>query len=220
MASDPDTDVISISSGSEDDGPGEVSRSDGGGEDTSARALDDHSRTQLHVAIATAPEHRVREAFAALADSVPEIPERVFRMLVASRLQHADAARAPHAGRTVLVPRWMICENCKEEYDAGTERKHGECRYHSGALRSLSTWHGSRPHSVCDRVSGDLEADEDAFVDWDENCHGPIDCDENREEYPENFTWSCCDLDGRSEGCEKAEHQPEQEQGRRKRARY
>ena len=37
------------------------------------------------------------------------------------------------------------------------------------------------------------EADTDAFVDWDERCHGPMDTKANRRQFPENFVWSCCD---------------------------
>ncbi|EEB87969.1 hypothetical protein MPER_14459, partial [Moniliophthora perniciosa FA553] len=31
---------------------------------------------------------------------------------------------------------------------------------------------------------------------WDEDCHGPMDTEENRKEFPENFKWSCCNEDG------------------------
>ncbi|KAI0661533.1 hypothetical protein C8Q70DRAFT_910343 [Cubamyces menziesii] len=139
--------------------------------------LDDASRTQLHVAIATTSEERVREAFAALVDSLPAVTERVFQMLVATR-----SAR----GKVVMMTRWLVCANCREEYDAGTERQPGECSYHSG----------------------ELEANYDAFVDWDEDVHGEIDTRENRRSYPENFVWTCCDRDGTQPGCVSAEHEP------------
>lgn len=75
--------------------------------------------------------------------------------------------------------------------------------------------------NLCIHLSpGDLEVNEEAFVDWDEDCHGPMDTSENRRQWPENFTWSCCEEDGTAEGCEVGEHEPEQAQDRRKRARY
>ena len=55
---------------------------------------------------------------------------------------------------------------------------------------------------------GELEPDfsGDGWADWDEDCHGPIDSNSNRKDYPENFKWSCCGAVGTyAEGCEEAE---------------
>ena len=50
--------------------------------------------------------------------------------------------------------------------------------------------------------NGECECDEEGFVDWDEDCHGPMDTPENRKEYPENFVWTCCGESlGESRGC-------------------
>ncbi|KAH9902833.1 hypothetical protein C8Q73DRAFT_785467 [Cubamyces lactineus] len=223
-------DVISIDSSTDDDDSDDVvlppvprakrtrasgtrpnvpaERAKGSAELDVPRTLDDASRTQLHVAIATTSEERVREAFAALVDSLPAVTERVFQMLVATRpvapgereqegLGESGAAgssRQQARERVVMVPRWLVCANCREEYDAGTERQPDECNYHSG----------------------ELEANYDAFVDWDEDVHGEIDTRENRRSYPENFNWTCCDRDGTQPGCVSAEHEPGE---RRKRAR-
>ncbi|KAL7784098.1 cytochrome P450 [Trichoderma ceciliae] len=62
-----------------------------------------------------------------------------------------------------------------------------ECRYHSGQLEV--DWHG------------------DFWADHDENCHGIIDMDEMREEYPEGFVWTCCNKEGGEEGCRSGRHQ-------------
>ena len=45
-----------------------------------------------------------------------------------------------------------------------------------------------------------------AFADWDESCHGPIDDDDTRRAYPDNYTWSCCEASGGAEGCVKSIH--------------
>ena len=50
---------------------------------------------------------------------------------------------------------------------------------------------------------GDLIVAEDGFPDWDENCHGKIDTNSNRSEYPDQFEWDCCGAAGDEEGCEK-----------------
>ncbi|KAH9856508.1 hypothetical protein C2E23DRAFT_881862 [Lenzites betulinus] len=182
-------------------------------------ALDDASRTQLHVAIATASEARVREAFAALVDSVPAVTERVFSMLVAAseevemEVDAAPVARDPvprspvKAGKVRAkpvmpgVPRWEVCANCKERYDAGAERRGVECRYHPGALK----------------------VNYNAFEDWDEDVHGEMDTPDNRRDFPENFTWTCCRRNGTKAGCVHGEHGSEfgdgPSQGKRKKAR-
>ena len=49
---------------------------------------------------------------------------------------------------------------------------------------------------------GDLQVDWAAWPDHDERCHGRIDTNANRREYPENFTWDCCDKHGDESGCE------------------
>ncbi|RSL64935.1 hypothetical protein CEP54_004460 [Fusarium duplospermum] len=56
---------------------------------------------------------------------------------------------------------------------------------------------------------GELEVDYDspAWVDWDENCHGTIDTDEQREEHPDGFTWNCCDNAGSEPGCTTGKHE-------------
>jgi len=85
-----------------------------------------------------------------------------------------------------VVPRWETCSNCDEEFDMGTRREEEECSFHPG----------------------ELEVNEEEFVDWDENCHGPMDTTENRRSYPENFIWTCCEGNGRSEGCVRGVHRP------------
>ncbi|OJT04833.1 hypothetical protein TRAPUB_4405 [Trametes pubescens] len=203
--------VISISSDSDDGdvaptaGPSNVNRGSAGLDEP--HVLDDASRAQLHVAIASAPEDRVREAFAALVDSIPAITERVFGMLVAvPALPVApwNAAPAANPGARAraepMISRWRICENCEEEYDAGTVRRATECSYHEGELEPSE--------------------DDDSWIEWDENVHGPMDTEENRRQYPDQFTWSCCDRDGTQPGCVEGEHEPKEVQPRQKRPRW
>lgn len=43
--------------------------------------------------------------------------------------------------------------------------------------------------------------DYDMWPDHDENCHGPIDTEENRKKYPGSFTYQCCDRNGDEDPC-------------------
>lgn len=57
--------------------------------------------------------------------------------------------------------------------------------------------------------TGELKVDdsEDFWADHDEDCHGEIDTDEMREEFPEGFKWDCCNEKGDSdEYCEIGRH--------------
>jgi hypothetical protein len=62
-----------------------------------------------------------------------------------------------------------------------------------------------------------MEVNEEEFADHDENCHGPMDTPENRRDFPEGFTWTCCDGDGTAPGCVVGEHKPIEVSKKRKR---
>ncbi len=60
-----------------------------------------------------------------------------------------------------------------------------------------------------DSLTGDLEPDYDSdfWADHDEQCHGIIDSEFCRSEYPEGFVWDCCNKPGDDdEGCTQGRH--------------
>ena len=67
--------------------------------------------------------------------------------------------------------------------------------------------------------TGDLEPDYDSdfWADHDERCHGIIDSDFCRKEYPDGFLWTCCDEIGTHPGCKFSRHQSEPERSKRRR---
>jgi hypothetical protein len=65
-------------------------------------------------------------------------------------------------------------------------------------------------------VKGELEVDEDSFADHDEDVHGPMDTEENRANFPDNFIWTCCDGTGSTPGCVQDEHQSSVSRKRRR----
>lgn len=60
--------------------------------------------------------------------------------------------------------------------------------------------------------TGELEADYSADVwgDHDERCHGPIETEENKRDFPKAFEWDCCEAPGNAPGCEKDIHRPKE----------
>lgn len=55
----------------------------------------------------------------------------------------------------------------------------------------------------------------DFWADHDENCHGTIDSDWAREEYPDGFVWTCCDRLGTAPGCKRGRHQSNPEKSKK-----
>lgn len=158
-------------------------------------------RPTLLDAIQTVPAQRLRELVTNLVLTLPEVEEALTNELVVIRKRTRDVAS-----------RWEICRNCEEEFDVGTRRTEGECRYHPGAyLISIRVF----IRNDLMNTTGDLEVDYEAFVDWDPRCHGPEDTPENRRDYPENFRWNCCEEDGTARGCERDIHVPLEHKRRR-----
>ncbi|KAJ5094218.1 hypothetical protein N7456_010079 [Penicillium angulare] len=77
-----------------------------------------------------------------------------------------------------LRKRYAECTNCKEEFDVAGNTV-TSCSYHPDI---------SQP-------------DYEEFVDHDENCHGIIDSEEMREDFPENFYFVCCERRFNEKGC-------------------
>ncbi|KAL6821370.1 hypothetical protein V8C40DRAFT_250193 [Trichoderma camerunense] len=78
-----------------------------------------------------------------------------------------------------------VCIQCDSPFDPNDNARN--CFYHNGEL--------------------EVNDDDDFWADHDEDCHGIIDTDEMREEFPEGFRWSCCDKSGEAAGCRWARHQ-------------
>jgi len=69
--------------------------------------------------------------------------------------------------------------------------------------------------------TGDKEADwdSDVWCDWDEDCHGRI--EDQGDEFPAGFTYTCCGEPGDAEGCRVGRHEEYVGHGRPyKRVRY
>ncbi|KAH7384146.1 hypothetical protein DE146DRAFT_739771 [Phaeosphaeria sp. MPI-PUGE-AT-0046c] len=99
-----------------------------------------------------------------------------------------NLARPSVTRKRKSVQRFETCMQCTEEYDT-TNNPKDACVWHSG------------------RTEPDFDGD--FWADHDENCHGIIDSDFCREEYPEGFRWSCCDKLGDQEGCMIDVHRPQ-----------
>ncbi|CAM6104956.1 unnamed protein product [Calypogeia fissa] len=91
----------------------------------------------------------------------------------------------PASGNKHVRPRFVACQQCREKFDVTKNNDKG-CFWHDGELEvdeGHSTWY-----------------------DWDETCHGDMDSDEGRKQYPEGFVWSCCEKDGKGKGCMMTAH--------------
>ncbi|KAF5629466.1 hypothetical protein F52700_7790 [Fusarium sp. NRRL 52700] len=81
-----------------------------------------------------------------------------------------------------------ICVQCDEPFYTNHNNDKGACCYHWGEL--------------------EVTYDADVWADHDESCHGTIDTDSMRAEYPEGFAWNCCDKPGDDvAGCNFGRHE-------------
>ncbi|KAI4694380.1 hypothetical protein J4E81_006597 [Alternaria sp. BMP 2799] len=77
-----------------------------------------------------------------------------------------------------------------------------------GPLAENSAFKLPRAQKRGRRYDLEIYNDEDFWTDHDEDCHGEIDTEEMREEYPEGFVWSCCKGYGDAKGCRTDPHEP------------
>ena len=78
-----------------------------------------------------------------------------------------------------------VCLNCNDLFDYASNEE-GDCVYHDGHLEETY--------------------DSDVWVDHDEDCHGVIDSDELRCEYPKKYIWECCEQSGEKRRCRTGKH--------------
>ncbi|KAK8239922.1 hypothetical protein HDK64DRAFT_313433 [Phyllosticta capitalensis] len=113
----------------------------------------------------------------------------------------ANVARLPVPDLKRKRHRYATCYNCEAEYDVRNNHEEA-CFYHDGAFTAT----GEKAKNDLS-MSGDLEYDQ---TYWGRYCERPgnshIATQENFEEQPEGFNWTCCDESGESEGCQTGPH--------------
>ncbi|KAG7090026.1 hypothetical protein E1B28_011647 [Marasmius oreades] len=187
-------DLTALSDGSTDEGEEtDDSGSENGSSDDEELVINEHSRAQLRAALKTVPTTRLQEILMALIEQIPAVERAMTKEFVVSR---AKALKRHREEDDESEPEHVErCTKCHREYDAAVEPENGACSFHPG----------------------NMEPNRGMFVDWDEDVHGPIDCEKTRKEYPANFSWSCCEEDGVSSGCVKTVHEPVRSHNKKRR---
>jgi len=194
-------DVIDLTNDSEPENAGRPLAAAAGPRHNKVRnpPLSAEARQQLYRAIKTCPEDTLRDVLANMVADDAVSTHALFENLVAVVPHPRPRAAQGHVGGAPeMTPRWATCLRCGEDFDMAEEREEDECMYHPGSL----------------------QVNEAEFPDEDEDVHGPMDSAENRESYPENFLWSCCKENGRSNGCTEGTHVPEMPVSKKRRTRY
>ncbi|KAI0545684.1 hypothetical protein F4679DRAFT_455154 [Xylaria curta] len=78
-----------------------------------------------------------------------------------------------------------ICEECKEAFSVDDDPSDA-CQYHPGSL--------------------EMDDESSVWDDWEDWRSGDRFSKETEEEYPEGFTWDCCNQRGDSLGCTRGSH--------------
>ncbi|KAJ2931159.1 hypothetical protein H1R20_g5895, partial [Candolleomyces eurysporus] len=86
--------------------------------------LDEVSRSQLHAAIATVSEARLRHVLKNLINTDQAVEIALTREFVTVKRD----SRA-------VVPRWERCMNCDSEYDVNAAQEDDECSFHPAETR-------------------------------------------------------------------------------------
>lgn len=122
-------DLTDLPSDDEDDGVRDEVGTEEGDEGSDAGAIDEAGFTQLLLAIDTTPEARLRSVLATLVESDHAVQLALFEELVTVQSERRKHKRS-HS--LTVVPRYVICANCEEDFDVGEEREEDECVYHHG----------------------------------------------------------------------------------------
>ncbi|EAT82605.1 hypothetical protein HBH56_112270 [Parastagonospora nodorum] len=139
----------------------------------------------LHDAIDSATIDRLRTVLRAICtENTAAFKLACDHLLV---VQGADGDTDTKRKRDERLQRFEICEQCQEEYDV-LDNPDDACVWHPG------------------ETEPDFEGD--FWADHDEDCHGEIDSEWARKEYPEGFVYSCCDAKANEEGCQMDAHKP------------
>lgn len=171
-------------------------------------------------AIYNVPAERAKAILIALCNENPSLRYRAKSML--SQMEKLDS-QVPPGKKRKAESAVKVCVQCQEPFYE-EDNCDQACRYHSGQFLErdaggisqnaddvfLAGGPVSRKQSVicADVPTGDLDPDDshDFWADHDENCHGLIDTDEQRMEFPEGFVWSCCNKLGHRSGCTFGRH--------------
>ncbi|CAG8886911.1 unnamed protein product [Penicillium egyptiacum] len=152
--------------------------------------------TTLGRAINDASDKTLRAVFKSICAKNDEARKEAESQLLVTA---TDTEESSDNNKKRQVPRYTFCVNCEKEFDVTTNTEEN-CRYHPAS---------SEPTG------------EDLYIDnYDEF---EVDTDEMREEFPECFTFACCDgnLKDNPYGCVSDFHReqyPDQKASKRSRA--
>lgn len=106
----------------EEDGSSENSSSQGSSNDDEEElAINELSRVQLHDAISTVNESRLRQILSNLVETIPAVEVALTTELVTRKRKTRE-----------IVSRWETCANCDQDFDVNEEREDEECIFHPG----------------------------------------------------------------------------------------
>lgn len=114
------TDLTESSSGQEDDDD-DVSFS--GDSEDEIVIVDAMTRAQLHAAISTVSEQRLRQVVADMMNKIPAVESALAKEFLTLKRKSQ-----------VMGQRWERCAHCDEEFDVSTDRETDECIFHPGAI--------------------------------------------------------------------------------------
>ncbi|KAF2126573.1 hypothetical protein P153DRAFT_346475 [Dothidotthia symphoricarpi CBS 119687] len=145
----------------------------------------------LNEAIDNASVNRLRDILKTLCSKSDVTHASVCNELLLAKTEETNSTSArgkrKRDGPEYSGPRFATCGRCFSEFDV-TENGPESCQ-----------WHDGKTHS---------SASVEFWADTEEETFGPTNTDANKEEFPEGFIWSCCEVRGDEgdEGCQQGPH--------------
>lgn len=155
----------------------------------------------LQTAIRSVRAERLQDSVMKLCQHTPGATEFLADLLLTQPKPSKDASSG---AKRKVVTRYATCQNCEEEFDVLNNNDKKGCVYHDGPLYSpislMTAIQLANPVALsADAMSLDYLVplyDSIIWADTDEDYHGPIDTEENKQQFPEGFEWSCCGTNG------------------------
>lgn len=101
--------------------------------------------------------------------------------------------------RKLECPRYYTCDQCNQEFSLDSN-DNKQCVYHPGE----SFLQDEHLQHLTIKGEREVNYDADIWADHDEDCHGPY--EDHEEDYPEGFSWTCCEREGDKSGCKRGPH--------------
>ncbi|KAI4867798.1 hypothetical protein F4820DRAFT_445621 [Hypoxylon rubiginosum] len=144
-----------------------------------------------------------------MSDALAKAPDNVVRAILIALCSDSDINRKANAYLKKIASKTDSQVPTKSNTSGTNTRKRKATEEVHICVQCQQPFYKDENNAqACKFHNGDLEVDDedDFWADHDENCHGEIDTEGMREEFPDGFAWDCCGKKGNTTGCVQGPH--------------